>query len=556
MGQILFVHIAIRKAQHFLQVFHTLKYLKFEQVWFRIYYLFKKPSPITVNTTLSHCAWRWVGPSIYKQSIFDEYTVEFLSLKGNLYSINGWNDPDKDKLWLYNLHYFDDLSSSDFVEREHIHFKFIDKWIEQNTACNGNGWEAYPLSLRLVNWVKWFSKQHKVEQKYLTSMFVQVSALSQQLEYHILGNHLFANAKALTFIGCYLEGEKAERYLDFGLKLLDREIPEQFLADGAHFELSPMYHEILLWDLLELIDLAKTSENPKLLKRLPCWSGVAEKAIAWLNTMIHPDGEVSFFNDAAIGIAATPKQIFDYAKSLDLEVDDNVPNMITHKASGYSRLSLSNYYLIIDHANVGPDYLPGHAHADTLSFELSVGNERVFVNSGTSLYGVSKERLRQRKTAAHNTVVVDGEDSSEVWSGFRVARRAYCNLVKVEQRERVFYLKAQHDGYRRLKGKVTHTRSFTADENNITIVDKLDGQYDRASAFFHLHPNVEITSITDNEIKIKTKACHVVTIHSTCRIELLDSTYHPEFGVTINNKKLKMDLVDHQLNTVISLNKD
>ena len=546
----------ISTIQKTLQVFHTLKYLKFEQFWFRIFYRFKKPNPLEVNSKLSHYDWRWSGSSNYKQSIFDEQTVEFLSLKGNVNSINCWNDPTKEKLWLYNLHYFDDLSSNDFVVRENIHFKFIDKWIEQNIACNGNGWEPYTLSLRLVNWVKWFSKKDKVEQKYLASMLLQANALSQQLEYHILGNHLFANAKALTFIGCYLAGKEADSYLDMGLKLLDREIPEQFLADGAHFELSPMYHEILLWDLLELIDLAKTSKNTKLFKRLPYWSGIAEKAIAWLKTMIHPDGEVSFFNDAAIGIAATPKQIFDYAKSLDLTVADHLPTMVTHKASGYSRLSLSNYSLIIDHANVGPDYLPGHAHADTLSFELSVGNERVFVNSGTSLYGVSKERLRQRKTAAHNTVVVDDEDSSEVWSGFRVARRAYCNLLKVEQSECEFYLKAQHDGYKRLKGKVTHSRSFTADENKIQIIDKLEGQYKQASAFFHLHPNVEITSITDNEIKLKTKACHVVTIHSTSRIELLDSTYHPEFGVTINNKKLKMDLVENQLNTVISINKD
>ena len=234
----------------FFKLYNTVRPLRFEQVWFRLVYRFRKPNVIKVNIKLLHYDWSWSGPSIYKQSIFDEDTVEFLSLKGNVNSINCWNDPTKEKLWLYNLHYFDDLSSSDSVEREQIHFNFIDKWIEQNIACNGNGWEPYPLSLRLVNWVKWFSRKSDFEQKYLASMLQQADALSQQLEYHILGNHLFANAKALTFIGCYLTGNEAERYLDVGLKLLDREIPEQFLADGEHFELSPMYHEILLWDLL------------------------------------------------------------------------------------------------------------------------------------------------------------------------------------------------------------------------------------------------------------------------------------------------------------------
>ena len=93
-------------------------------------------------------------------------------------------------------------------------------------------------------------------------MLEQANVLTQLLEYHILGNHLFANAKALTFVGAYLEGENSAQLLEQGIKLLNQELDEQFLDDGAHFELSPMYHEILLWDLLELIDLAMTSNKP------------------------------------------------------------------------------------------------------------------------------------------------------------------------------------------------------------------------------------------------------------------------------------------------------
>jgi uncharacterized heparinase superfamily protein len=440
----------------FLKYFHTLKYLTFEQFFFRVLYRFKRPNVSKINCQLVSHDWLFKGPTIYQQSLFDGSKVKFLSLECSVNSAECWNDPVNEKLWLYNLHYFDDLNSIDFANREQIHFNFINKWIGENPACSGNGWEPYPLSLRLVNWVKWLSKKDNVDQKYLTSMLQQANALSQQLEYHILGNHLFANAKALTFVGCYITNEHAEQYLELGLKLLDREIPEQFLEDGAHFELSPMYHEILLWDLLELIDLANTSQNEKLIQRLPYWQNVATKALDWLKSMIHPDGEVSFFNDSAIGIAAKPQQIFDYAKSIGLNVIDILPNVITNKQSGYSRISSPLYTLFIDHANVGPDYLPGHAHADTLSFELSVGNERVFVNSGTSLYGVSKERLRQRKTAAHNTVVVDDEDSSEVWSGFRVARRAYAKLLDISQSANEVCLRAEHNGYKRLKGKVTH----------------------------------------------------------------------------------------------------
>ena len=47
--------------------------------------------------------------------------------------------------------------------------------------------------------------------------------------------------------------------------------------------------------------------------------------------------------------------------------------------------------VIFDLAQIGPDYLPSHGHADTLSFELSVYGKRVFVNSGTSMYGTEKK---------------------------------------------------------------------------------------------------------------------------------------------------------------------
>ena len=41
---------------------------------------------------------------------------------------------------------------------------------------------------------------------------------------------------------------------------------------------------------------------------------------------------------------------------------------------------------LLDVARVGPDYLPGHAHADTLSFELSLYDRRTIVNCGISQY--------------------------------------------------------------------------------------------------------------------------------------------------------------------------
>jgi len=186
----------------------------------------------------------------------------------------------------------------------------------------------------------------------------------------------------------------------------------------------------------------------------------------WLRVMCHPDGEIALFNDAAIGIAPSVAELEAYFARCVLDAAAPGLDTVEHLAdSGYIRLTASPpvgapegakravdggaavddgtavfaaaaaptggidasvgapqganngailpaAVVLLDVARVGPDYLPGHAHADSLSFELSVFGRRLLVNGGTSCYGMSAERLRQRGTAAHNTVVVDGLDSS------------------------------------------------------------------------------------------------------------------------------------------------
>ncbi|MCW4631010.1 MULTISPECIES: heparinase II/III family protein [Marinomonas] len=528
--------------------------MKFNQVYYRLFYYLKKVK-ITSIVSSGCSSWRWSGETLYNQSIFKNDIVLFLNEGGVVNSKNAWNSPQYSKLWLYNLHYFDDLNSESYAERELIHYQFIDRWIAENPACFGNGWEPYPISLRLVNWVKWFSRKESVEQKYLNSIAIQADALTQQLEYHILGNHLFANAKALVFVGAYLQGKDAKRFLDLGLKILDREIPEQFLDDGAHFELSPMYHEILLWDLLELIDLAEVSQNPSLVERHSQWRVVAEKALRWLKTMMHPDGEISFFNDAAIGIAAKPHQIFAYADKLKLSYEVNKKVLMTNETSGYSRVDTGFFTLFFDHANVGPDYLPGHAHADTLSFEMSVGVQRVFVNSGTSLYGVSAERLRQRETSAHNTVVVNGKSSSEVWSGFRVARRAYATLLKSDETDGVVTLSASHDGYKRLNPKIVHKRTITSNAEHFTLLDELSHPTD-ASFHLHIHPDVLIVNAEKQKLTLQLPCLTLIQFECECPLILEESTWHPEFGVSVSNKKIVVPFNAGRLSAKITILKD
>ena len=105
----------------------------------------------------------------------------------------------------------------------------------------------------------------------------------------------------------------------------------------------------------------------------------------WLETMCHPDGEISFFNDSALGIAPKIHDLKSYANRLNINYKSIKFNKIINLSnSGYIRMTSNDAVALLDTAPIGPDYLPAHAHADTLSFELTLFGQRVFVNSGTS----------------------------------------------------------------------------------------------------------------------------------------------------------------------------
>lgn len=532
---------------------HTLMHLRFQQIFYRIYYRFRKPRLRELAVpSVRDCFTAWFGLQFAQAATVDGKRFTFLGETAELNK--DWNAPEFSKLWLYNLHYHDDLNAIGAKERQPLNDQLINQWIQENPPITGNGWEPYCLSLRIVNWVKWFSLRdpQQLDPNWLCSLHKQADILAQRLEYHILGNHLFANAKAMVFVGSYLS---ADKWLQKGLQIVDKEIAEQFLDDGAHFELSPMYHATLLWDLADLIALAQLTNLPALQQRQIAWQQCFVKGLDWLQWMVHPDGNVAFFNDAALGIAPTLADLKGYADKLDIDYKEPaIANTVTGKLlsdSGYAVFDWpEGHRLLADVARVGPDYQPGHAHADTLSFELSLFGQRLLVNSGTSQYGEDSERHRQRSTAAHNTVVVDGENSSEVWSGFRVARRAIPLGVVLEEKPEGLLLKASHTGYRRLPGRVTHQRSWAASPNCLVVTDMLAGSFKTAVAHLHFHPDVVVLDKGDGifNLILQNKKTVVLRIENA-DVSLLISSWHPRFGVSIENKKLELVFNSSQLVT-------
>lgn len=537
-------------------VFHTVRHLKPIQIYSRLAVglprtaVDARPAP-----PLRPQSGAWVPQAPGPVALLDRWRVTFLNEMGDISRPQQWNDPAKSKLWLYNLHYFDDLAGPVSADRAAMQRILVERWIAENPPPMGNGWEPYPVSLRVVNWIKWHLGGQQLKAPWLDSLATQVRWLETHLEWHLLGNHILANAKALVVAGMCFAGPEAERWLAKGLDIYRHELDEQILSDGGHFELSPMYHAIILNDLLDLLNMSRAFgfERGAFFASLPA---LIMRMRQWLAVMTHPDGGISFFNDASFGIAPATADLERFATRLGLApvslLDDGLYQL---NASGYIRVNRGPFCAFLDLAAVGPDYIPGHAHADTLSFELSVGAERVIVNGGTSTYAPSQDRAAQRATAAHSTVSVNGENSSEVWGSFRVARRARVTDVETSEQPEHSVVSGSHDGYHRLNGRPTHRRTWCVEDRTVSVTDRIIGHGPHnAVARFHLGRDVT-PSIEPNRLAGRlSMPSGQSLIWSTSRpARLEDACWHPEFGRSVPTSVLAIDFDCGSLDTHFTL---
>lgn len=543
------------------RLWNTVRYLQPRQVYGRIWFRLYRPEiDLRPAPPLSDPSGIWVLPTRRRSSFDGNSVFTFLNRTHDLNDI-GWDNVGISKLWRFNLHYFDDLNAQDYELKRSAHQTLIGRWITENPPAAGSGWEPYPASLRVVNWTKWILGGGPASEATRHSLAVQTRWLAKRLEYHLLGNHLFSNAKALIFSGLLFDGQEAQTWALMGTKILVEQLDEQILEDGGQFELSTMYHALALEDVLDLINILTVFRD-----RIPADLATlkdqlrarAKSMLQWLHAMSHPDGDISFFNDAAKAIAPSNAELFAYAKRLDIgEVAVEPKRTILLHETGYVRFEDGPVIAILDVGKVGPDYLPGHAHADSLSFELSLFGQRLVVNSGTSEYGTGPERERQRATAAHSTVEVDEESSSETWRGFRVARRANpFGLEIAEDQNGGVSITCSHDGYKRLPGSVVHTRKWTFQANAIQIADELTGKWRTSVAYFHLFPDIQDMDISGTSVSMKMPSGRLIrfNIAGARLVEICESSWHPEFGKSVPNKLVRVHFADEQLLTRVEWN--
>jgi hypothetical protein len=374
--------------------------------------------------------------------------AEFLSIRHRFPGTVDWACFEHGLLWNYHLHYLNWLNNpaSNAVQTA------FGTYMPDGPAM-GAGNDPYPSALRIINVVKAVGTDKFPDSRKVYNLVASdVATLSRNIEYHLLGNHLLENGFGLLWGGVFLNDRRA---FNRGKTIVLSQLTEQILNDGGHFERSPMYHSIILWRLLDTINLI--GETPFQLH--------ASRMLGWLHR--YPlDGIRGHMNDSAPNLTPSRDKLLGYGRRLGIK-----PESVPFDASGFRLIEgPGDVELLVDAGTPSPSYQPGHAHAGTLGFELYHGGQAILVDTGTSTYERCPRRDHERSTRAHNTVSLGRFDSSEVWAAFRLARRARVTIHEDKPKR----LTASHDGYGSRFG-IVHTRSYDTSGDSIVIADRLAG---------------------------------------------------------------------------------
>ena len=417
-------------------------------------------------------AWRALAEDREAIARAEEVLAGRFTFLGQTREVRDWHAPDAPHLWRFHLHYFDYLHDlavfalhrdRDAASRKY--YELTRSWIDAHQHLGGDAWHPYTTSLRIVNWIE--GALFFGDAELAPSIAAQAEFLSRHVEWDVRGNHLLENARALVRASRFFEGD---RWGGTARAILAREIPEQILADGGHFERTPGYHARAM-EVLEDIGEHHTVARMK----------------TFLDAIVPPNGRLPLLKDTTVE-----------DRHSCLSGQAGLP--VLHQwlsASGFAviRDDTRGDHLIADFGRVCPDYLPAHAHADLFSYELTIGGRPVVVDSGVYEYEAGEWRSWFRSTPAHNTVAIDDRDQSEMWGSFRAGRRARVIDVAWRDDAELTAIDGTHDGYapllhRRIIGHVRDARVWF-------VLDRINGPAGHAAkSYIHIHPDCDRIALT------------------------------------------------------------
>lgn len=390
---------------------------------------------------------------------------------------------------LHGFGYLDDLAEAGGEAAQERARALIADWLDHEPAWHPVASDPEVAGRRIAAWLSHArfivqGRDDRLGPRILASLTRQLRHLARTMGSGREGvARLYAMRGAVYGSLCGLDdGRRAAS----AYKLLRRELRRQILADGGHIERSPLAQLQALAALVDLRDMALDSDIA-----VP---GELAATITRMATMMRflrqGDGALPLFNGADERSAAAVDAVL-LRSGVKGKAADSAPQ------TGFQRLAAGRALVLMDVGAPPPAGFDLDAHAGTLSFEMSWGQERVIVNCGARPSRDVAWQVAQRATAAHSTLVVDDTNSSEILASGGIGRRPeHVECTREEDGGNV-WVTATHDGYRPVMGLVHQRRIYlSSDGEDLRGEDTLTGTHTGSFAVrFHLHPEIQVSVI-------------------------------------------------------------
>jgi uncharacterized heparinase superfamily protein len=394
--------------------------------------------------------------------------------------------------WQAELHGFDWLRDMRAVGTEAARVQArtcVSEWIDGNAKWRLLSWRPDILSSRLCNWLTHADfisagADENFAATFLENTARQVKHLRRAARFMPNGLERMLSAKALIYASLCLPG--GIKYVPRLLKSIAKMCDRQILQDGGHIERSPKAQLIALRHLIDIrsVLLASNVEVPEALQR------AIDRAAPMLRFYRHGDGGLALFNGSNEGEAWLIDVVLTKAESRGKPLT-SAPH------TGFERFT-ANRALIIADCGI-PSSVGKGAHAGTLSFEMSVGKQRIVVNCGAYSGRDETWRLAQRATAAHSTMTVDDRNSTGINADGSIGDRPTNVTSERLEADGNTWLDLSHDGYFMPLGLVQRRRIYVnSSGTDVRGEDTLEGSGEHKFAIrFHLHPSVKASLVKD-----------------------------------------------------------
>lgn len=400
-------------------------------------------------------------------------------------------------------------------------------WVEQCPYGYGMNWRSpLELAIRLINWV-WAIElirpsgaiTNEFDARVVPSVYRHVWDISRNhSRFSSANNHLIGEAAGVYIASRYFKWLKnADRWQQQAKEILEREIERQTYGDGGHKEQASGYH-LFVTEFFLLAGLTGrncgddfSGNYRKRLESMFEYIGALLEGGSWPMLGDADDGYVIDLGDrgdSARALLSVGAELFDRQDFRGLaggasepclwllgvssgRSDDAISAKVQRAVRIRSRALVdSGQYLLqrgelgksdcasvmMDCGPLGFESIAAHGHADALSVTLRIGGRDVLVDPGTFdyfTYGPWRDYFRG--TAAHNTVLVDGQDQSLMLGSFLWGRQAVSRCVDWRPTDRGGVVVGEHDGYSQLPDPVMHRRTviFEDESDAIIIRDEL-----------------------------------------------------------------------------------